>query len=277
MSMPRHSFARMYTILAGCVWALSTFAAGETSAQAVSLPPPGYVLTWSDEFDGTVLDARKWRVRYPGMRDGAMVTAESVSLNGQGQLLLTTFVRDGLVHMGMIGTQNRFHRKFGYFEARIKFQKSQGHHGAFWLQSPTYGLFPGNPEESGTEIDIVEFFGSGRSDKGMFSTVWWNPYAAPSSIKITPDLRPFLSYGSRRSSPEMADRYYVYGLLWTSDEYVIYIDGVEVGRIDQSVSQVHEYIVLSLLSSSWERGRLPLSALPESMTVDYVRVYAPQP
>jgi len=263
-------------------WAVSLgslilFGTATAYSQQGPLPPPGYVMTWSDEFSGTALNTSKWRVRYPGMRDGAMVTAESVSLNGQGQLLLTTFVRDGLVHTGMIGTQQTFQQKYGYFEARIKFQKSQGHHGAFWLQSPTYGLFLDNPEESGTEIDITEFFGSGRSDKGMFSTVWWNPYSNPSSIKIQPNLGPFLSTSSRRNVREMSDKFHVYGLLWTPERYVFYINGIEMGRIEQSVSQVNEYIVLSLLSSSWERGRLPLQSLPESMTVDYVRVYAPQP
>ncbi len=256
---------------------LVLFGTAASFGQQVTLPPSGYTMTWSDEFSGTALNTSKWRVRYPGMRDGAMVTAESVSLNGQGQLLLTTFLRDGLVHTGMIGTQQTFQQKYGYFEARIKFQRSQGHHGAFWLQSPTYGLFIDNPEESGTEIDIVEFFGSGRTDRGMFTTVWWNPYSNPSSIKFQPDLGPFLSTGSRIRRQEMSDKFHVYGLLWTPTEYVFYINGIETGRIEQSVSQVNEYIVLSLLSSSWERGRLPLNALPESMIVDYVRVYSRQP
>lgn len=253
------------------LWLVSGIATDRAFAQI----PQGYTLAWSDEFSGTTLDSNKWRVRYPGMRDGAMVTAESVTLNGTGQLRLTTFLRDGLVHTGMIGTQQTFQQKYGYFEARIKFQKSQGHHGAFWLQSPTYGLIIDNPEESGTEIDIFEFFGSGRPDRGMFSTVWWNPYTNPSSIKVTPDLTQFLSNGSRTRRPEMSDKYYVYGLLWTPTAYVFYINGVEVGRITESISQVNEYIVLSLLSSSWERARLPLNLLPESMLVDYVRVYAP--
>ncbi len=244
-------------------------------AQQATLPPHGYTMTWSDEFSGTTLNQAKWRVRYPGMRDGAMVTADSVSLNGQGQLLLTTFSRNGLVNTGMIGTQQTFRQRFGYFEARIKFQASQGHHGCFWLQSPTYGQIVGNPAASGTEIDIAEFFGSGRSDKGMFSTVWWNPYSSPSSVKITPNLSKILKPLSRRHVPELSSDYHVYGLLWTPASYVFYVDGIEVGRTTTAVSQVPEYIVLSLLSSAWERPRLPTSKLPESMTVDYVRVYSP--
>lgn len=246
------------------------------SAQQPPLPPPGYTMTWNDEFNGTTLNLAKWRVRYPGMRDGAMVTAESVTLNGQGQLLLTTFSRNGLLNTGMIGTQQTFRHRFGYFEARIKFQASQGHHGGFWLQSPTYGQVVGNPAASGTEIDIAEFFGSGRNDKGLFSTVWWNPYSSPSSVKITPNLSKVMKPISRKHIPELSNDFHVYALLWTPAAYVFYVDGMEVGRITTAVSQVPEYIVLSLLSSGWERSRLPLRNLPESMTVDYVRVYSTQ-
>ncbi|MBI1325996.1 family 16 glycosylhydrolase [bacterium] len=245
-------------------------------AQQTTLPPPGYVMSWNDEFEGTTLNLAKWRVRYPGIRDGAMVTSESVTLNGRGQLLLTTFYRNGLMNTGMIGTQQTFRQRYGYFEARIKFQASQGHHGCFWLQSPTYGQIVGNPAASGTEIDIAEFFGSGRTDKGLFSTVWWNPYASPSSVKITPNLSKVLRPVSRKHVPELSNDFHVYALLWTPSAYIFYVDGIEVGRTTTAVSQVPEYIVLSLLSSAWERPRLPLRNLPESMTVDYVRVYASQ-
>ena len=247
------------------------------NAQQTRLPPAGYVMKWNDEFNGTSLNQAKWRVRYPGMRDGALVTSDSVTLNGQGQLLLTSFYLNGTVNTGMIGTQQTFRQRYGYFEARIKFQKSQGHHGGFWLQSPTYGQIIGNPAASGTEIDIAEFFGSGRADKGLFSTVWWNPYSRPSSIRVTPDLsKTVLRPVSRKHVPELSNAYHVYGLLWTPSACVFYVDGIETGRITTAVSQVPEYIVLSLLSSAWERPRLPLMNLPESMTVDYVRVYAPQ-
>ena len=51
-------------------------------------------------------------------------------------------------------------------EARIKVERLEGHHGSFWLQSPTYGKILDNPGEAGAEIDIIEYFGSGRGDRG---------------------------------------------------------------------------------------------------------------
>ncbi len=47
--------------------------------------------------------------------------------------------------------------KYGYFECRSQFQKSQGIWAAFWIQS--IGISAGeDPGKYGTEIDIFEFF-----------------------------------------------------------------------------------------------------------------------
>src|ERR1700761_5507936 len=41
-------------------------------------PPPGYVQTWSDEFDGPQLDAAKWSMRSPGKRGDALNTPDAI-------------------------------------------------------------------------------------------------------------------------------------------------------------------------------------------------------
>ncbi|HEX3655760.1 MAG TPA: glycoside hydrolase family 16 protein [Pirellulales bacterium] len=252
-------------------------AAGGSIATGKRSPfvPREYELTWSDEFDGAKLDSTKWAIRYPGKRDGATTSEAAVSLDGKGNLLLTTSVRDGELTTGQIGTQKKFEQKFGYFEARLKFQRLQGHHGAFWLQSGDFGKTVDDPAKCGAEIDIFEFFGAARDDGGVACTVFWNN--KPDQKKSTKQIDVLGPLGSNSaiggSRPEISDAFHLYSLLWTEAGYQFFIDGIEVFRTAEGLSKHDEYVVLSLNSSSWERNRLDPSQLPDVMAVDYVRVY----
>ena len=240
--------------------------------------PKGYQLVWSDEFNGKTLDTKKWLYRYLGKRESAVIAKEAVTLDGKGFLNLMTFKKDNTIHSGIIGTQGLFEQKYGYFESRIKFERMQGHHGAFWLQSPNYGKVLDDPGKSGAEIDIIEYFGAGRKDRGAGINIYWNPYK-PKAVRAGPakiDLDPILGKAAKPGDPvkELSDDFHTYALLWTSKEYVFSIDGNEVYRTTEGLSHQPQYIVLSLLCSDWERKRLDDSKLPEAMVVDYVRVYS---
>jgi beta-glucanase (GH16 family) len=205
------------------------------------------------------------------------VAKEAVRLDGKGHLVLTTSEDGDEIQVGMVGTQGKFECKYGFFESRIKFQKLQGHHGAFWLQSPTYGKVPDDPGQSGAEIDIVEFYGTGRPDGGVQTSVHWNPYPKTSKSTTAVDLAPILGVkrtGKTAKAKEISDDFHVFALEWTEKEYRFFIDGLEVFRTSEGLSHRSEYIVLSLISSDWEVARLDRKKLPDSMMVDYVHVYA---
>jgi beta-glucanase (GH16 family) len=125
-------------------------------------------------------------------------------------------------------------------------------------------------------VDIIEFFGSGRPDGGTHSTVHWNrpPQArkATKVVDVPQVLRKTKSSGKR--GKEICEDFHVFALEWTEKEYRFFIDGLEVFRASEGVSQRSEYIVLSLLCSDWEVSRLNRKQLPDSMVVDYVRVYS---
>lgn len=233
-------------------------------------PVSPWTLVWQDEFDGRVLDATKWAVRAPGLRESAMISAENVSLDGAGHLLLTTTEKDGVIHTGMIGSQGKFSQTYGRWEARIKFHAMEGHHGAFWLQPERREKDVGNnPHLTGAEIDIIEWFGSGRNDGGAASNVYWPGETGQHLHDGGPlDLTPVLKDGR-----SLSDDFYVYAVEWTPDEYVFFIDEHEVFRTRAGVSRQPQYAILSLLCADWEAPRLDRSRLPESMMVDYVRVY----
>lgn len=234
--------------------------------------PDHYTLSFFDEFDMEGLNAEKWRNRYSeGRTYGAGIAShQSVSQIGDGYLRLITRHESDQFLTGMVRSVPQF--KYGYFEARILFQKLQGHHGAFWLQSETYGQVTGNPAQSGAEIDIIEFFGAERQLTDAKQNVYYDPYI---SGQKQPGAEFDVFYRSNHDEIELNDAFHIFGLLWTEAEYVFYIDGVETWRTNTGLSQVEEYIVLSLTTSEWENARLDVNKLPDEMVIDYVRVYYP--
>ena len=244
--------------------------------------PRGYRLAWHDEFDGTELDRSKWG--FPGykVRDAAQVnTPGTYTLDGTGTLHLTALTRGtGEVHCAILDTRGRMQRAYGYYEARIQFQRQQGIHGCFWLQTPTFRGATNDPARSGTEMDIIEWFGAGRRSGWAGMNIYY--WSGTNNVR-SPSIPDFAKMGGPvegdPKSPlgDLSDGYRTYGLLWTPEACVVTCDGVEIMRDTQAVSQVPQYIVLSLLCSHWERPRLKLDQLPDAMRVDYVRVYEPAP
>lgn len=231
--------------------------------------PVGYQFVFGDEFDASNLDGNKWEYRYPNTKYLAGFTDEgSVVQTGDGYLHLVTRFEANKFLIGMIQSKQKF--QYGYFEARIRFQRLQGHHGAFWLQSPLFGQFLDNAGKSGAEIDIIEFFGTGRSEEDAQHNVYWNPYNSPQRQHRQRNLNI-----RRNSGVELSEDFHLFALLWTEYEYVFFIDGVETWRLNEGISQVPQHIILSLVTAEWENQRLDASLLPDEMLVDYVRVYAP--
>ncbi len=230
--------------------------------------PQEYHFVWGDEFDGVGLNAAKWTYRYVNRpRDAGFLAEEAIAQPGDGNLHLITSYQDNKFLNGMIQSSASF--QCGYFEARIRFQSLQGHHGAFWLQSPLYGKFLDNPGRSGAEIDIAEFFGSGRLQEDTKLNVYWNGYGSEQQTR-TQDI-----YYRQQHGVELSNDFHLFALLWTPEGYTFYIDGGETWRLDEGISDTPEYIVLSLLTSSWENQYLDGRQLPNEMLVDYVRVYRP--
>lgn len=239
-------------------------------------PPPSlyvpdeYQLVFFDEFETQGLDTARWRHRYrEGHEYGAGIASHgSVYQPGDGLLHLVTRYEGGQFLTGMIRSVPQF--QYGYFEASIRFQSLQGHHGAFWLQSETYGQIVGDPGQSGAEIDIIEFFGNGRIATDAKQNVYFDPYI---SGQEQPGAEHDLYYRDSHDGVELSEDFHLFGLLWTPNEYVFFIDGVETWRTSVGMSHVQEYIVLSLTTSAWENDRLDTALLPDEMVVDYVRVY----
>ena len=68
--------------------------------------------------------------------------------------------------------------------------------------------------------------------------------------------------------------YHVFSVEWTPHEYVFRIDGQETTRITSGISHHPEFLILSMLSSDFELGRLGSDErLPQHLDVDWVAAW----
>lgn len=253
-------------------------------------------LTFEDEFDGLVLDPTKWAHRAPGPRLDGFNSPDTVSVGG-GVLTMKVYTETVLgqqVHFsGQIATTNLFEQTYGYFETRARFNTTPGQWSAFWLQSPTIGADPNDPEGSGVEMDIFEhrvnnsfdFFNypgltpttdiSNRVNQAMI----WNGYNNPnqqSRVQLSNPLP-----GLENNSLD----WHTFGLLWKPDGYTFFVDGVPTWDGGGApISERSQYFILSTEIANFFAGQRPAEGFGTAETtttnfqVDYVRAYAiPEP
>lgn len=105
-------------------------------------------LSFEEEFNGDMLSPEKWQVgkQYLGMSGIAGNSADNIKVEN-GHLILTAKKQDLMqgtksynYASSEISTYRNFRQKYGYFEARIKYDAVQGSWPAFWLM-PDRGLY----------------------------------------------------------------------------------------------------------------------------------------
>jgi beta-glucanase (GH16 family) len=251
--------------------------------QARSSPPAGYLLDWSDEFNGSVLDTNKWDYRALGPRNDAVNTMSAVTVTN-GALTITTYTERGTNFTGMIGTENHYLPRYGYIEARINFNDSPGEWSAFWMQTPTIDLV-GDPHAYGTEMDIVEHRAVNANGKNISDTavsnIHWDGYGTEHK-----------TVGSPRAGTGLSTGWHLYAVQWMADIQNYYYDGELVWAVTNSaavdpvppeapVSQRSQYFILSseVREANWA-GSIPSGGYGDRttsvtrMNVDYVRAYS---
>jgi len=224
------------------------------------LPPQGrsFKLVWHDEFDGDKLDETRWAYRPDGKRKGGWWSRKAISLDGDGHLVITTFMDGDKPTDGCITTQGKFEHAFGYYLARVKLQKEPGHWSAFWITGPGVGKV-GDDGRDGTEIDIME---KPWLDDRVQHAFHWDGYG-----------KDHKSEGKVVKVPGGMEGRHTFGLLWLPEEYAFYVDGNETWRSKAGgVCQVPQYMLLSDEIGNWA-GDIADAKLPDQYMVDYVRVY----
>lgn len=242
-----------------------------------------YTLVWSDEFDGTELDASKWSYDLGdgcdreicgwGNNELQYYTDDAVNCFVQDGRLIIKAVKPSSPHLGQyaytsarIVTKGKGDWRYGRIDVRAKLPKGRGLWPAIWMlpTNNVYGIWP----KSG-EIDIMEAVG--HEPDRVFGTIH---FGNNGWRYLTEDY--FLDEGS------FQEEFHVFSVLWNEDCIEFLMDGTPYSG---------PYSRSSLLPSTWPfdqdfhiilnvavGGNLPgnpdaTTQFPQQMEVDYVRVY----
>ncbi len=256
--------------LAACIPAITYFWVStddvkpENRMSFIPEPPEGYEfeLVFEDDFNGEEVDEGKWRYEDNTPRRDGWWEREAVSLDGEGNLVMTTYEENGRFIDGCItskGLINLMEEPYGYYAIRVKLQKEKGHWPAFWIMAGDVGSIE-NGGVDGAEIDIFE---KPTLDNMIQHTIHWDGYGEEHKSSA----RKVFLKGAMEG-------WHTVGLLWTPQKYVYYIDGVKTWTHSYGgVCEKPGELIISDEIGTWA-GDIKKAALPDSFLVDYVRVYA---
>lgn len=239
-----------------------------------------WAATFTDEFSGTALDPDKWSLRTGKAPSRTRSTNDSRSVSVAGGTLRlqvrldpaapnTTPANTRYLN-GQVSTSGKYEFTYGVASARVRFSPARGQHGSFWLQSPHYGRYPGNPGSSGTEIDVAEFFGRGYPQGGLATYIYYLDRNRQ-NVKIGRVWARAAALAPRGDT--WWNSYHVFSVKWGPRGYTFYVDGRVLNGTNRAISRTNQFLILSLLTSDWELRDLQRRSLPTTMTVDWAKVW----
>jgi beta-glucanase (GH16 family) len=253
--------------------------------------PDGWVLTWSDEFDGpagTPPDPQVWGYDLGDGAANGLVgwgnnelqwytgDPQNVALDGEGHLVITVREADGsldcyygpcLFTSARLLTKDRFEFQHGYLEARIQVPAGAGLWPAFWMLGS-------NIDEVGWpasgEIDVMEYVG--RLPTEVLGTVHGPGYSGGAGISGRIDL-----------GEPVSDAFHTMALQWEPDRLAWFLDGrlyhevtrEQVGAFEWVFEQPFFMLLNVAVGGTLGGLVLPDTEFPARMLVDYVRLYQP--
>ena len=242
---------------------------------------------WSDEFDGSVVNPLKWEFQ---IGDGTAYGLPAGWGNNELQHYTNdpsnVFVSDGALHIvarraqaggpsytsARLRTRGFGEFRYGRIEARIDLPRGQGIWPAFWML-PTDSPYGG--WAAGGEIDIMETVNEADAVHGTlhFGGRW---------------PRNQSTGGELNDGTDWAADYHVYAIEWEPDEMRWYVDDVMYSR--KTAMQWYSesdtdnrrapfdypfHLLLNIaVGGNWPGNPDDTTSFPQTMRVDYVRVYA---
>ncbi len=242
-----------------------------------------WVLTWSDEFtgsDGSAPDPAKWVLETGGNGWGNQeleyYTARSRNVHQEnGNLVITALKEpytgpDGVTRgytSARLKTLGLFTQTYGRFEARIKVPAGQGVWPAFWMLGQDIGAagWPGCGE-----IDIMENIGSEPAKvHGSLHGPGYSGNRALTGVHTLPSGR-------------FSDAFHVFAAEWQPNAIRFYVDGdlyetrtpADLPAGTRWVYDHPFFLLLNLaVGGDWPGAPDDSTVFPQTMAVDYVRVY----
>jgi beta-glucanase (GH16 family) len=271
-------------LMCGAVLVLVAVLVAPAAAQTGGSASPAWKLVWSDEFNGSngsAVDASKWgfdsggggwgndeleyytnRLQNSSQQDGNLVIkvlqekytgADGVSRNYTSARLKTL---------------GKFSQTYGRFEARMKIPRGQGIWPAFWMLGDDIEK-PGWPACG--EIDIMENIG--KEPALVHGTIHGPGYSGDKGIG-----GPYGLPGGQT----FADDFHVFAVEWEPNAIRFYVDDHlyttrTPADLPKGAKWVYDHPFFMLLNvavgGGWPGSPDSTSVFPQTMLVDYVRVY----
>jgi len=283
LNLRRNLQVLVSTTLSSAVLVLSVLAWAQTGGS--DLTNGKWKLRWRDEFNGpdSSIDPSKWVVETGGKGWG---NHELEAYTNRPQ---NVFVEDGNLvirarrenYTGPDGvsrnytsarlkTAGKFSQAYGRFEARIKIPYGQGLWPAFWMLGDDLGT-AGWPACG--EIDVMENIG--KEPSTVHGTLHGPGYSANDGITASYNL----SNGRR-----FADDFHVFAVEWDANAIRFYVDDALYAtraRSDLPAGKKwvfdHPFFLLLnvAVGGDWPGNPDATTVFPQTMRVDYVRIYQP--
>ncbi len=243
---------------------------------------PGYMLTWSDEFngaDGSPPDPAKWTYDTGGSgwgnQEREYYTSALANSQQQGGNLVITATPDGASSLtcwygaceytsARLKTEGLFAQQYGRFEARAQMPTGKGLWPAFWMLGTdiTSVSWP-----ACGEIDILETIGTDISDNhGSLHAPGYNPTA---TYPLT-------------GGQTYAQAFHTFAIEWEPGVVRFYVDDVLYETQNQSgvgdagtwEFDTPFFLILNVaVGGTWPGDPDGTTTFPQTLKVDWVRVY----
>ena len=252
----------------------------------------GWVLTWSDEFDGpdgSAVDASKWVHDVGGSGWGNQELeyytdgTQNAIVQG-GALVITATTANASTHQcsyptagpchytsARLLTKGKFSQKYGRFEARIQIPEGQGLWPAFWML--------------GANIDTVDWPSCGEVD--VMENIGKEPSINHGSLHMpaagtTNDSDLTGSY-TLPGYARLGDAFHTYAVEWSATSIEFFVDDMlyETQSPQTATGRTWEFdqpffIILNVaVGGQWPGSPDSTTTFPQTMKVDWVRVYTP--
>ena len=232
----------------------------------------GWKLIMEDDFNGTVIDTKKWKV--DGRKDPHQ---QSVTLDGKGFLVIKADWNKEKTRLvtRRLWSQRTF--RYGYFEARLRFTKQPGWWSSFFMMSPVMG-----GPFYGVEFDFYEDYFTrperpGASFRKILDSTAYAGY--PRMYKF-----PAKIWNYHSVIPGSLDDFYTLGVKWTPFEISYYLNGKRLpGFLKHSPHNTVTFDAFNhcavacgtqmVFAGEIGMGNAKLGTFPETFRVDYFRAY----
>ena len=277
---PKLVAAALYTML------LISLIGCSDAGNVQKLPQRNFQLVWSDDFDsikGASPDAKKWVFELGaggwGNSEYEVYTNSpaNASTDGKGDLAITAIKTPTTPYptytSARIITKGLFMQTYGRFEARIKLPYGPGIWPAFWILGANKDSLDADKNTIGWpqcgEIDIMELNGSKPSI--INGTVHGPGYSGGAAITK--------SFGLANARYDTD--FHLFAIEWGKDYIDFYVDNTLYQQITPAsvtgkwVFNDHPFFILLNLAvgGNYVTGPTDQTVFPQTMLVDYVRVY----